>query len=158
LEAIVEIRGLTDRVQRDGAFIEVVEMLGSPATPSVCRLNALRRWRLPLFGGVWKLARELNLASATCREGKSHDGRERRGHPLHREPPFTVNSTPGSSVGRRWRLDRQGGAVGVVIRRVRTELPTLESLGLPPIVGDLSLAKRGLILVVGATTNGDAPD
>jgi len=59
------------------------------------------------------------------------------------------------SAGRfRINIHRQRGAVGVVVRRVRSEMPTLEGLGLPPIVGELSLAKRGLVLVVGAAGSG----
>ncbi|MFN8992900.1 MAG: ATPase, T2SS/T4P/T4SS family, partial [Pseudomonadota bacterium] len=43
---------------------------------------------------------------------------------------------------------------GLVIRRIQTEIPTIESLGLSPIYADLILAKRGLILVVGPTGSG----
>ncbi|MFO0109130.1 MAG: PilT/PilU family type 4a pilus ATPase, partial [Alphaproteobacteria bacterium] len=43
---------------------------------------------------------------------------------------------------------------GLVIRRIQTEIPTIESLGLSPIYADLILAKRGLILLVGPTGSG----
>jgi twitching motility protein PilU len=49
---------------------------------------------------------------------------------------------------------RQRGSVGLVIRRITTEVPTLEDLGLPPILGEIAMTKRGLVLVVGATGSG----
>jgi twitching motility protein PilU len=48
----------------------------------------------------------------------------------------------------------QRGSVGLVARHINTEIPTLQSLGLPPILGQLALEKRGLILMVGATGSG----
>ena len=43
---------------------------------------------------------------------------------------------------------------GAVLRRVKTEVPTLESLELPPVLGGLALERQGLILLVGATGAG----
>ncbi|MCU7918658.1 MAG: PilT/PilU family type 4a pilus ATPase [Candidatus Thiodiazotropha sp. (ex Dulcina madagascariensis)] len=48
----------------------------------------------------------------------------------------------------------QRDAVGMVLRRIETRIPTLESLFLPPILQDLSMAKRGLVIFVGATGTG----
>ncbi|MCU7921730.1 MAG: PilT/PilU family type 4a pilus ATPase [Candidatus Thiodiazotropha sp. (ex Dulcina madagascariensis)] len=48
----------------------------------------------------------------------------------------------------------QRDAVGMVLRRIETRIPTLESLYLPPILQDLSMAKRGLVIFVGATGTG----
>lgn len=48
----------------------------------------------------------------------------------------------------------QLGRVGAVLRIIPTEIPRLEQLGLPPILEDLVLTKRGLILVVGGTGSG----
>jgi twitching motility protein PilU len=49
---------------------------------------------------------------------------------------------------------RQRGSVGVVIRRIKTEIETLDELHLPPILKDVVMTKRGLVLVVGATGSG----
>jgi twitching motility protein PilU len=49
---------------------------------------------------------------------------------------------------------RQRGSVGVVIRRVKADVATLEELGLPPILKAFAMTKRGLALVVGATGSG----
>ena len=49
---------------------------------------------------------------------------------------------------------RQRGNVGFVIRQIKVEIVPLDKLGLPPIIKDISLTKRGLVLVVGATGSG----
>jgi len=48
----------------------------------------------------------------------------------------------------------QKGAVSVVIRFVTGDIPTMQSLSLPPVLSSLVMEKRGLILVVGATGSG----
>jgi len=58
-------------------------------------------------------------------------------------------------IGRfRVNVFRQRGEVGMVIRHIKTDIPSLESLGLPPVLKELISRKRGLILVVGATGSG----
>ena len=49
---------------------------------------------------------------------------------------------------------RQRGTYAAVIRYITLKIPTLEALKVPPILGDLVMEKRGLILVVGATGSG----
>ncbi len=48
----------------------------------------------------------------------------------------------------------QQGSSGCVMRTIETEIPKLENLGLPPILGDLIMEKRGLLLMVGGTGSG----
>jgi twitching motility protein PilU len=62
-------------------------------------------------------------------------------------------SLPGVS---RFRVNifRQRGSVGMVIRRVKADVSTLDELGLPAILKDIAMTKRGLTLVVGATGSG----
>ena len=58
-------------------------------------------------------------------------------------------------IGRfRVNVFRQRGEVGMVIRHIKTEIPSFEQLGLPPILKELIMRKRGLILMVGATGSG----
>ncbi|PPD56418.1 MAG: type IV pili twitching motility protein PilT, partial [Methylotenera sp.] len=58
-------------------------------------------------------------------------------------------------IGRfRVNVFRQRGEVGMVIRHIKTDIPSLEKLGLPPILKELIMRKRGLILMVGATGSG----
>ncbi|MGB7182399.1 MAG: PilT/PilU family type 4a pilus ATPase [Burkholderiaceae bacterium] len=48
----------------------------------------------------------------------------------------------------------QLGRVGMVLRTIQAEIPSFSQLKLPPILADLSLNKRGLVIVVGATGSG----
>ena len=62
---------------------------------------------------------------------------------------------PLSGVGRfRVSAMRQRGSYAVVVRFIAQHIPELSSLNLPPVLGELILEKRGLILVVGATGSG----
>ncbi len=49
---------------------------------------------------------------------------------------------------------RQRGEVSMVLRRIPAEIPTIEQLGLPDILSEQIMNKRGLILMVGATGSG----
>jgi len=49
---------------------------------------------------------------------------------------------------------RQRGSVGMVIRQITTEIPSLDELNLPDIFKDIAMSKRGLVLMVGATGSG----
>jgi twitching motility protein PilU len=48
----------------------------------------------------------------------------------------------------------QQGHVGAVLRTITTEIPTLDGLELPPILKDVVMNKRGLVIVVGGTGSG----
>jgi len=62
-------------------------------------------------------------------------------------------SEPG--IGRfRVNIFRQRNHTALVIRSIKTEIPSMESLGLPQILKKLIMEKRGLILFVGGTGSG----
>lgn len=48
----------------------------------------------------------------------------------------------------------QRNAAGMVLRRIETEIPNADDLHLPPVLKELFMHKRGLILFVGATGTG----
>lgn len=48
----------------------------------------------------------------------------------------------------------QRNQVGMVLRRIVTDIPTLDQLALPKIIKELAMVKRGLVLFVGATGAG----
>lgn len=48
----------------------------------------------------------------------------------------------------------QRNLAGMVLRRIETTIPTVEDLGLPDVVKDLAMTKRGLVVFVGATGAG----
>jgi twitching motility protein PilU len=48
----------------------------------------------------------------------------------------------------------QRNLAGMVLRRIETNIPKIDELGLPEIIKDLAMTKRGLIIFVGATGTG----
>ncbi|MEM1261214.1 MAG: PilT/PilU family type 4a pilus ATPase [Pseudomonadota bacterium] len=48
----------------------------------------------------------------------------------------------------------QQGAVGAVLRTINTQIPTFDELDLPPILKDVVMEKRGLVIIVGGTGSG----
>ena len=91
-------------------------------------------------------------------------GAERRARPLdHERPPderirreqggnFAIAPT---GIGR-FRVSAfvQQGMTGCVIRLINSTIPTIEELELPPILKDIVMSKRGIVIVVGATGSG----
>ena len=60
-----------------------------------------------------------------------------------------------SGIGRfRVSAFQQRNNVGMVLRKIETTIPLLEELHLPPIVKNLAMTKRGLIMFVGGTGTG----
>ena len=49
---------------------------------------------------------------------------------------------------------RQRGTISLVIRFVRSHIPSFEELRLPPVLLDIVMEKRGLVLIAGATGSG----
>jgi twitching motility protein PilU len=49
---------------------------------------------------------------------------------------------------------QQRGTVGMVIRRIKADPMTLADLGLPAVISDIAMSRRGLVLIVGATGAG----
>ena len=59
------------------------------------------------------------------------------------------------NVGRfRINVFRQRGELSMVVRYIKSHIPTIEELNLPAILRQLVLAPRGLVLIVGATGSG----
>ncbi len=62
---------------------------------------------------------------------------------------------PLKGVGRfRVNIFCQRGEVSIVIRYIKANIPHFEEMNLPPVLGDIIMEKRGLVLVVGATGSG----
>jgi twitching motility protein PilU len=69
-----------------------------------------------------------------------------------RECNFAIS--PGG-VGRfRVNAFQQQGNVGMVFRTIPATLPTIDTLGLPRVLKDISMTQRGLVVFVGATGSG----
>ena len=48
----------------------------------------------------------------------------------------------------------QQGRIGLVLRTITTKIPKFEELNLPPILRDIAMTKRGLVIFVGGTGSG----
>jgi twitching motility protein PilT len=58
-------------------------------------------------------------------------------------------------VGRfRVNIFRQRGTLGIIMRVIPFEIPTLEEMNLPPILANIAMASRGMVLVTGVTGAG----
>jgi twitching motility protein PilU len=69
-----------------------------------------------------------------------------------RECNFAISA---SGIGRfRVSAFQQRNHAGMVLRKIETKIPTIEGLALPPILRDLAMTKRGLVIFVGATGSG----
>ena len=70
----------------------------------------------------------------------------------HNECNFAISA---SGIGRfRVSAFRQRNHAGMVLRKIETTIPKIEDLGLPPIIRELAMTKRGLVIFVGATGSG----
>ena len=72
------------------------------------------------------------------------------------EQDLEMNLGISSSKMGRFRINifKQRGSVGAVIRLVKSNVPTIDGLGLPDIIKPVAMTKRGLVLVTGATGSG----
>ncbi len=70
----------------------------------------------------------------------------------HMECNFAI-SLPGKA---RFRVNTftQRGAPGMVLRHIPNYIPSFKELVLPPVLKDISMTKRGLVIMVGATGSG----
>jgi len=89
-------------------------------------------------------AREVVLSVMTADQRKEFD--------TQHECNFAISA---SGVGRfRVSAFYQRNHCGMVLRRIETKIPSIEDLSLPPIIKNLAMTKRGLIIFVGATGTG----
>lgn len=72
------------------------------------------------------------------------------------EAQMELNLSISSSGLGRFRVNVfvQRGETGMVVRFIKSKIPPLADLGLPPILESLVMLKRGLVLVTGATGSG----
>ena len=72
------------------------------------------------------------------------------------EQELEMNLGISSTKMGRFRINvfRQRGSVGAVIRLIKSNVPTIDGLGLPAVMKAISMTKRGLVLVTGATGSG----
>ena len=78
--------------------------------------------------------------------------RQVRDYEAHKECNFAISP---QGIGR-FRVNAfiQQGLSGAVLRTITSSIPEMDDLNLPPVLKDLIMTKRGLILVVGGTGSG----
>jgi twitching motility protein PilU len=108
---------------------------------------------IKLDGKVTPIGKETLTPAATL--GFAHavmNERMRAQFDQHKEANFAVYDL---DIGR-FRVSAfvQQGRAGLVFRPVTAKIPSLEELHLPPILKDIAMVPRGLVLVVGATGSG----
>lgn len=70
---------------------------------------------------------------------------------ISKECNFAISNQAGRfRVSAFWQRDQ----AGMVVRRIVTEIPNADDLGLPPILKEIIMSKRGLVLFVGGTGTG----
>ena len=74
------------------------------------------------------------------------------GFELTREANFAIS--PGDLGRFRVSAFVQMSSVGMVLRTITTKIPKFEDLDLPPVLKDVIMSKRGLVVMVGATGSG----
>ena len=71
---------------------------------------------------------------------------------VEKECNFAINP---EGIGRfRVNVYLQQGCVGMVLRTITTQIPKFDDLRLPPVLKDVALTKRGLVILVGGTGSG----
>ena len=100
----------------------------------------------PVSSQVLTAAHTLDLARAIMSD------KQAAGFELSKEANFAIS--PGD-IGR-FRVSAfvQMSSVGMVLRTITSEIPKLEELGLPEVLKDVVMTKRGLVIMVGATGSG----
>lgn len=101
---------------------------------------------LPIAGGALSPEAARNMVLASMSEA------QRQEFAAHHECNFAISAR---GIGRfRASAFYQRNQVGMVLRRIETSIPSLDDLRLPEVLKQLSMAKRGLVLFVGATGTG----
>ncbi|QLI82227.1 PilT/PilU family type 4a pilus ATPase [Chitinibacter fontanus] len=86
------------------------------------------------------------LARAIMNDRQSED------FEANKECNFAIS--PGNMGRFRVNAFMQQGRVGMVLRTINSEIPKLAELNLPPVLEDIAMTKRGLVIFVGGTGSG----
>ncbi|MEH6357495.1 MAG: PilT/PilU family type 4a pilus ATPase [Pseudomonadales bacterium] len=125
-------------VDRDGSDL----YLSTGAPPSIKAMGQL----MPIAESPLPKGRVEQLAYAAMNEEQIKD--------FERKPEMNLAISE-EGLGRfRVNIFKQRGEVSMVIRSIKTDIPYFKDLGLPSILPELVMEKRGLILFVGGTGSG----
>jgi twitching motility protein PilT len=116
--------------------------------PLVEQHGTLEEFPIDTPGGVMDSAQIDQLAAHLI------DGDARLTDDLERLGSCDCGYALGDVARFRVNIFRQRGRKAIVMRKLQTEIPTLESLGLPPVFQDMVKEKNGIVFVTGATGSG----
>src|SRR5256885_1970962 len=133
LESQQEVSDLNFTVDKPLQVESFGELVPVPMEPSVEKLTPFQTEliALNLIGGSRRLTEEL-LRAGSCDSSYTLSSKAR----------FRVN------------IFSQRGNYSIVLRKLNTQIPTLESLAMPAIFHQIAKEKTGLVLVTGATGSG----
>ncbi|MBJ7314119.1 PilT/PilU family type 4a pilus ATPase [Rugamonas sp. CCM 8940] len=100
----------------------------------------------PVSTQVLTAAHTIDLARSIMNDKQS------AGFELSKEANFAIS--PGDLGRFRVSAFVQMSSVGMVLRTITSEIPKLDDLGLPEVLKEVVMAKRGLVIMVGATGSG----
>ena len=135
--------GTMERILRLMAEKKASDVYMSAGSPVQIKINGVTQ---PINGQVLPAdaprALLAEVLSADHMEELTHSGELNMAHALPGVGRFRISGM------------RQRGTYAVVIRYIQTEVPKLDDLGVPEILKDMIMAKRGLVLMVGSTGAG----
>ena len=143
--ANADINELTPVLPLDKMLVRMAELDASdlyikPGAPPTFRLNGVNTTFQDKV--LFPADTEALIVPAMCERDKRIFA-ERQGANLARSV---------QGVGRfRLNVYRQRGSVAMVARRIKTEIPSMDSLQLPSILKDMVMQRNGLVFVTGAT-------
>ena len=106
------------------------------------------------FHGKLEPIEQASLTSARVKEIAYEIMDEEQIRQFEQKPEMNLAISE-SGIGRfRINIFKQRNAVSLVIRNIKTDIPSWQNLGLPKILTDVIMEKRGLVLFVGATGSG----
>lgn len=134
----------------------VVEKMASEAL----RLNASDIFFCPDFPPAWKISGKMQPAP-TKPLGKEDSAKivlstMSRAQQQKFVEELELNYSIVAKNGVRFRINayHEQGRMGMVLRRINTEIPTVDDLHLPPILNQLIMKSRGMIILAGPTGSG----
>lgn len=136
----------TAMIQSEKGISDLLFAVGKP--PIVENHGALEEFPIDLPGGALEMAHIEQISAHLM------NGDERLIQDLAKLGSCDCSYALGSIARFRVNIFRQNGRQSIVMRKLQTEIPTLENLGLPPIFNEMVKEKNGIIFVTGATGSG----
>ncbi len=105
-------------------------------------------------GKITPVSKTQLVAAAHDRARAQRDERQAGGGVRSARRNATSRSARPASAASACNAFVQQGRVGMVLRTITTDIPKFEDLGLPPVLKDIIMTKRGIMMFIGATGAG----